>query len=811
MRPLFLRLKGFRGILAGLGVEEIALDLEKLPPGLIAVTGPNGAGKTTVLDNLHPYRLMPFKLRRAKDWSPAAFNFYDQCYGRDAVKNLQWEHGGTTYLSLLLIDAEKRKQEAYLYARGSNGTEWEPLNDGKTKTYDEAVEAILGSPSLYFTAVFRSQGARSLAEYSRGDIMGVISELLRIDTIRDQGEKAREVIKVLNDRRQQDRVRLSDLEQQASLAEQVRAKVAAYRQKIRDAEEKSFLSRANIEETEETVRQLSVDEMREAGKKVERDRLVAEKKDAETEVIKTNTAMTSAGREHDAVRARHVAKREALIKRKERAEKMLAHAQEIREAATREATTRDRLGSKGERLGKLREEADGLRQQEEQRRLLDRKEATLQAEIRQLETNAKTECDRLHHRIETAEQQAGKLDDAACTKRGETFSGCPFIRDAVQARDALDGLRKALREAEQAPASQYALEATLRDTREALAGLHGLSERVGLNQRDINSLSATIEAIEKELTELARWTRLVPELEAAEHTVADIAEEMAAVLTEEADDRERLRERLEETRAAHEAAKDLVVTLKHRIEEAELGLDPKVSQRLQEAKERLSGLRATLTATEGGLRALGASVGAEERTLANLLAAETAAGEIRSRIGRFDAEIARFRLVEKACSNSGVIALEIDDAGPGISALANDLLATCYGSRFSVRIETQSEKRDGTAKEDFDITVFDAETGSTTSIREKSGGQATWIEDALTRAICLYQIGGSGQTYHALFSDEKDGALDAERKQEFLAVKRRALEVGTHDKEFFISQTPELVEMADARIVVGNGQIRVEA
>ena len=86
----------------------------------------------------------------------------------------------------------------------------------------------------------------------------------------------------------------------------------------------------------------------------------------------------------------------------------------------------------------------------------------------------------------------------------------------------------------------------------------------------------------------------------------------------------------------------------------------------------------------------------------------------------------------------------------------------------------------------------------------------TWIEDAITRAICLYQIHGSGTTFHSLFSDESDGALDADRKREFVAVKRRAMELGTHKREFFVSQTPELIEQADGRIVVGSGVARVE-
>ena len=58
----------------------------------------------------------------------------------------------------------------------------------------------------------------------------------------------------------------------------------------------------------------------------------------------------------------------------------------------------------------------------------------------------------------------------------------------------------------------------------------------------------------------------------------------------------------------------------------------------------------------------------------------------------------------------------------------------------------------------------------------------------------------SGRRYGTLFSDEADGALDAERKRMFMAMKREVLRLGGYEREFFVSQTPELTAMADAVI-----------
>ncbi|CAB3802752.1 hypothetical protein LMG28138_05247 [Pararobbsia alpina] len=91
MRPLILYLKGFTGVRDGMKRDEITIDFEMLPAGLIALVGPNGCGKTTIMDNLHPYRILP---SRATKLSVDAFSYWDHLFGVQAEKVLEWEHGG---------------------------------------------------------------------------------------------------------------------------------------------------------------------------------------------------------------------------------------------------------------------------------------------------------------------------------------------------------------------------------------------------------------------------------------------------------------------------------------------------------------------------------------------------------------------------------------------------------------------------------------------------------------------------------------------------------------------------------------------
>ena len=104
------------------------------------------------------------------------------------------------------------------------------------------------------------------------------------------------------------------------------------------------------------------------------------------------------------------------------------------------------------------------------------------------------------------------------------------------------------------------------------------------------------------------------------------------------------------------------------------------------------------------------------------------------------------------------------------------------------------------AREGFDIEVHDSESGDAKSVALMSGGERVWINECLTRAVALYLAQQSGRRCLTLFCDEADGALDADRKRMFMAMKRKVLELGGYEREFFVSQTPELTAMADAVI-----------
>jgi len=347
-------------------------------------------------------------------------------------------------------------------------------------------------------------------------------------------------------------------------------------------------------------------------------------------------------------------------------------------------------------------------------------------------------------------------------------------RQMAQAR--LDELRAEARELADGPRKLATQQQKVDRSRRRSASLGLLAARAG----EIDQASKALRQVIADLAALPA---------SAEETEDEKAQRMDA----EAVRAQVARQKVEGRQATHETL--------DRIERALADLPATLDARkLQEARRDVEREQVAVKHAEEGFvlatRANQAAIELRRRAAA----LEERAGAVRRRIGAIEAELSAWSLFARCVSNDGVIALAIDDSGPALAGLANDLLLACYGPRFTVSIKTLIETGKGEAREGFDIVVHDAETGESKSVDLMSGGERTWINESLTRAIALYLAQNSGRRYGTLFSDEADGALDPERKRMFIAMKREVLRLGGYRKEFFVSQTPELTAAADAII-----------
>jgi exonuclease SbcC len=186
---------------------------------------------------------------------------------------------------------------------------------------------------------------------------------------------------------------------------------------------------------------------------------------------------------------------------------------------------------------------------------------------------------------------------------------------------------------------------------------------------------------------------------------------------------------------------------------------------------------------------------------------------VKQEISEQTAELDDWRHLQRAFGRDGIQALEIDAAGPEVSALTNELLHACYGPRFTVSLETTALRADGKGtKEVFDLVVIDVERGTDGSADQLSGGERVLVSEALALAICIYNARRSGIPMLDLFRDECAGALSHTNAQRYIEMLCRALDLGGFHRVYFVAHQPHLWALADVQVeVLGNGQIQVAA
>ena len=802
MKPISLTLKGFRGIRDGLGRDVIELDFEQLAGDakLVAMVGRNGRGKTTIMDNMTPFPIMP---SRAGADGLGSFSYYDQVCLPESVKDLVWEHGGERYRSQLVFRLNgKKKTEAFLHVR--RGDSWQPMrlddgtvSDGKLDTYVQCVERILGSAETFFTSVFAAQGRRQLSAYKNGEIKTLLADLLGLDEIRALGAKALETVKLL------------------------KAGLVAVRQ------ERTGLTA----EVEQVTRELS--QLGDTGARIAV---------AQTEKAARQAALDSVKGEL----AKHIATRDVMKQTEARRTQLTEEKRSIIEAGKRalgalEAQDR-REGERLEQLNRrirLRGEDDSKRRQG-----LNEHRARLEATLH------------VSGVIERAGQRLG-LAESAVVKREERVAGLRRVGERLEklradgklARERIAGIE---REAGQASLKAQELSRRFGLTAEVPCVGTDLQGRCKLlsDAREAQSLKPSADAqIARLQEERAKVAHHLQEIDAQRQDLAAAHEGLSSAETRLKRSRERLsklsmraarqgelaqaRETLAnivrqiESLPAHDSGetaeekteRDAIAATRQAIVAQREG----EAQRQRESLDRVDAALAALPAPFDASQIERAQRGVEEAQRALVTAEATymkavrdqQAGEafgrrkaliearlmaLDTRMRRIEDQIGVWMLFAKCMSNDGLIALSIDDSGPTLSSLANDLLLACYGPRFTVSLKTLVETAKGEAREGFDIVVHDAESGEAKSVTQMSAGERVWINESLTRAIALYLTQNSGRHYETLFSDEADGPLDPERKRMFMAMKREVLRIGGYTQEFFVSQTPELAAMADVVI-----------
>ncbi|UCV17744.1 AAA family ATPase [Ferribacterium limneticum] len=808
MQPLSLTLKGFRGIRAGLGRDVLTLDFDLLADGaeLIAIAGANGRGKTTVMDNMHPYLTMP---SRATTAGPGGFSYYDHVCLPENEKDLVWSHDGRTYRSQVVIRLNgRRKTEAFLFALSADGA-WKPMAledgtvaDGKVETYTCCVEAICGNADTFFTSVFSAQGKRQLSAYRNAEIKTLLADLLGQEEIRAQGQKAAETARLL-------KLGLAGIWQELSGLDDDAQRICGELQRLEGAAgriARSLAARqaaqANLEAARSQHAQLAAEREQSQSVELRRTQLQGECSaviQAGTEAIEALKAQEHSESQRLARLEQRIAqrlthernRRQALHNQRQQCLKVLASAPTVRQAEARLPMAEQVLSLRLARVGHWRQQAQRLTQCKASEDLVQQRLSGIEHEAGQ----AALKADELVRRFGLA----GVVPCAGTDLQGQ----CQLLWDAREAQSLIPGAQAAIKRlADQKAVAQEELAVLGRQYEGIAAALQKLAwaehraEVAGARSSRYALLAA-------KAGEQARAKNALAEIEAE---LAALGDEMSSC-QQGAETLDELAERQQIGTARQSIGAQFEQQAKHyrdtlgRLKQVLAALPPCYDeQRLGESRRKMEEAAQSVAAAEQTY--LGAVREAENFTVLTqqATALATRQAQVASRIAKVQSELGNWTLFAKCMSNDGLIALAIDDAGPSLAGLANDLLLASYGSRFTVSILTQVETAKGDQKEGFDILVHDGESGESKSVGLMSGGERVWINECLIRAVALYLAQHARRRYDTLFSDETDGQLDPERKRMFMTMKREVLRLGGYRQEFFVSQTPELTAMADAVI-----------
>ena len=446
-------------------------------------------------------------------------------------------------------------------------------------------------------------------------------------------------------------------------------------------------------------------------------------------------------------------------------------------------------------------------------------------------------------RLADAQERAKSLKEVPCGGVGE-YATCPLIKSAVEGSSKIDELSAKLD-------NLKILLLTLRQETDALprpddSGKAEAAKRSVLLTQKVNETSDAIKALEAAVAKL-------PEAEAASNQIVVLRESEAsaraalAAAKSERDIYESEIAKIESLGTECVSVEGAILELDGKLGRLEAGL--KQAQQAEtlipsytEDLRRIAAERAALEATSGEIAgeiealkaakgqyeadkalwnktknetmpalqddidSLSAQVSTAENEKASILSAQVKVKEAEGSLNEIVYQMACCARVAKSFGPMEIQSFEIDNSGPEVSRLSNELLFNCFGPRFSIRFVTQELKIDGKGyKDEFDVSVDDQKTGRTVSISDLSGGEKTIVSEALALGIALYNKEKSGVSWGTLFRDEVSGALDDVYAPQYIAMLRAAREMGHFRKVYFICHQPRLQQMADSRVQIHQG------
>lgn len=761
--------------------ETVSLDLRDLPPGLIAITGENGAGKTTILEAGMASLYRGFFSREGE--------LYDYATGRDSYLEAEIAIDGRgVYRTRVNLDGVKRTTDAVLEAIQPDGTR-AVLNDGKALTFDAAVRDLFPARALLLASAFAAQNkSGSFVTLDKKDRKSLFATLLGLERYQAMSDTA---------------------SQAAAFLDQARARLSAARDELaRDTTDALFTELDRIaQHLQATGGEAEVRQRELAAAIAQLETRLATMQDQVAAYVSAvqrahtiETELATRRGERDSVDRQRAAAGRALAEelgrvaadrdrevtdcttRRAGNEDILAKATEIRAAVAKVAAVEDHLPP-------LREE-------------IHMRELALEGTRRALQAaeQALRDLDAPVRELERAQADGALLARVPCGGAGE-FATCQFLTNAQVAKQRIPDL-----------------EATVATRDGAAQRVVDASAAVAADTTDLTDAKTALRMFEAERVEHQKTAKYADALAAAEARIAELQQKQAEAeqraVDREADARSRHDTRLLELENQAFTLDETITRLAGELETARGDLAAssqgnaqavRLQNELQYARVDRDLVIGSLARVESGRQEL-------ERRRLEVTEKRRRRDTITSRLDQLTTQALEWRLLAKAFSRDGLPVLEIDAAGPWLSAYTNELLQVCFGARFTVELITQRASADGKKMvDDFSIRVFDNERGGDPrDIADLSGGEQVIVSEALCNAIGLYVNARSPMPIRTCWRDETTGALDPENASRYLQMLRKVHELGGYHHVFFICHNADIAALADAQIVVAGGHASIQ-
>jgi exonuclease SbcC len=781
MKINYLKLRGAIGIQHGLGLEEIEIDFSLFEPGFVCLCAPNGTGKTTLIENLVPHR-RTFSRKGA----------LKHCfYLEDSFRDLRWEMNGHQYRSYITINPNNDKQEAYIYC------DKEPLNDGKTGSYDPIIAKLFGSEEVFLNSVFAHQKRPKFDALDKGARKQLLIELLNFNKYENIAKTAKTKRDNLAENLNKLEGTLNYIEQELGKEESIIQILQVIEQEVQNLQNGELQTQQKNQAFQEQINQLQL-------KNQAQENILAQIQEIEQTISKTQQNKAAAQTQYETEKRRqeetYIINLSNLEQDKTDA-KLKYHAEYNRLNTELVSTEKDIT-----RLAKITANKERI-------------ETSVQR-IKQLDTDFQTKFQQYQEKLKHQEKITG-LQEKVKLQRSqiEEYQTETQIAESVPCTSykMLHEICPLLKHVHPKLRQLADLEKTLHQTQAEIQVATSESEKITVTQEQVSAIKTELDTLRAE-----KWEEIQQELLTAETKLEEkkiyqnnLNQQIKTLQENNQENIITLEKRIAQAKQTHQQqitsltenynqrreTYDNQVT-EQQTKKTALGLqiDLTIKEKLIQVKTEKETLDQTLKAIQYNLQEKQQQQAARQDQLNRIQQQKQEKLELSKKTKELSGDIADWNWLIKGLSKEGIPALKLDNAAPQLSELTNQFLSN-FGD-WTVSIETQ--KFDSKGKkllECFDIVVNTPEGQKLIDVL--SGGQLVWVDESIRQAIAVFNYRQNDIQLGTRFQDETDGPLDPERAEIYLKVMRQAhQELGLYhtfiitQRESISSQIPQRIELS---------------